>query len=92
MSQVKAFYEALVKDKSLQKEAIALNKKAIPDDQSATAKLIMDFAASKGFTFTEVELEEFLQNHQNDELGIEELDAVAGGRSHYICLVSGPRV
>jgi predicted ribosomally synthesized peptide with nif11-like leader len=91
MSQVQAFYEALTKDKTFQEEAKALNSKAAENDEATIAKVIIDFAKSKGYSFTAEEYKEFSQK-QTDELNMAELNAVAGGggwNAECFCILGG---
>jgi predicted ribosomally synthesized peptide with nif11-like leader len=80
---VKAFFEALTKEGSIQK---ALKEKELvytgaKDDRNAIVKeVLIPVAEAAGYTFTVDELKEFEQDMQaKGELSEDELEAVAGG-------------
>jgi predicted ribosomally synthesized peptide with nif11-like leader len=83
LENVKAFFEALTKDESIQQ---ALKEKELAyagakDDREAIVKeVLFPVAEAAGYTFTLDELKEFEKNMQaQGELNESELEAVVGG-------------
>ena len=90
---VKAFFEALSKDESIQQalKAKELAYTGIKEDREAIVKeVLIPVAEEAGYAFTMEELKEFEKGMRPEgELDEDELEAVAGGLTWGICVMAG---
>ena len=90
MENVKQFYDALATNEALKEKAEKLNGKysVTNPDEIAVAKEIIAFATAEGYTFTAEELKAYSESVKVTAKAVndDELDAVAGGKTHGDCL------
>lgn len=96
MENVQKFYEALTKDKEMQKRAQKMNVTKPADEDAALAEIIA-FAEKEGYSITASDVKEYISFRKTKKMGEisdDELDNVAGGGcgnsdSRCACIVIG---
>ena len=84
MSQMKALYEKVAADLTLQEKFKSIMERAKEAGEEATGQALLGFAEEAGFSVDLSEAQEFFRNlaqSQEGELSDQELDMVAGGKS-----------
>jgi hypothetical protein len=98
IENVKLFYQAMGKDKTLQEKANAISQMHIEQKlDEAQANLIyqkelVPLANEAGYDFTLAELKEYVKESEKPgmrEVSEEELAAVAGGGDYCACVIGG---
>jgi predicted ribosomally synthesized peptide with nif11-like leader len=77
MANLEQFLQQVQQDDALRTRLAAATN---PED---AVKLALEMGAEKGYTFTEAEVREAIQNRQAPKLSDRELDQVAGGDNPY---------
>ena len=84
MTQMKALYEKVAADVTLQEKFKSITERAKDAGEEATGQALLRFAEEAGFSLTLEEMQTFFREaaeQQQGELSDQELDMVAGGKS-----------
>ncbi len=88
VEQVKAFFAKVKDDSELAqqlKDAQAAYTGEESDKEAAIAAIFVSVAAQAGFNFTVEDFKEVFDNNEEGESSANELKAVAGGGSKFVC-------